>query len=95
MKVIEKGTGQKGWSIEATCTGAGNRGGGCNAKLLVEQGDLFATTSTCRDETNHYVTFECVECGVWTDLPDSKQPPYNITATLPNKPPSKRGNSSR
>lgn len=90
MKIIKKGTGQKGWSIEATCTGAGNCGGGCNAKLLVEKDDLFRTESHCRDETNQHVTFECVECGVWTDIPDSKHPPHDIVATLPNRPSSKR-----
>lgn len=72
MKVLKKGTGQKGWSTEVTCTGGGNGGGGCGAELLVEEGDLFRTHSSHYDGSNEiYTTFECVECGVWTDLPSS------------------------
>lgn len=68
MKVLEKGREQKGWSCEHRCTGRGNGGGGCEALLLVEQPDLFHTSSSARDEVTDYVTFECSECGVWTDL---------------------------
>lgn len=68
MKVIEKGRPQKGWSIETRCTGAGNNGGGCGALLLVEEADLFQTTSSARDEVDYFVTFECCECGVKTDI---------------------------
>ena len=68
MKVIEKGTGQKGWSTKATCTGQGNDGGGCGARLLVEEADVFRTESHARDETDVYYTFECPECQVRTDL---------------------------
>lgn len=68
MKVLEPGRPQKGWSTEATCTGAGNGKGGCGAKLLVEQTDLFRTASHARDETTCYITFRCPECGVNTDL---------------------------
>ena len=81
MKVLEKGTGQKGWSTEAKCTGAGNGNGGCGAKLLVEQPDLFRTASSARDETDYYVTFECAECKVLTDL---KGVPGNIERALPS-----------
>lgn len=32
MKVIQKGSGQKGWAKEFVCTGEGNGGGGCRTK---------------------------------------------------------------
>ena len=76
MKVLEKGRPQKGWAKEYECTGKGNKGGGCGAKLLVEQGDLFHTYSHARDETDTYTTFKCSECGVLTDIP-SGDVPYN------------------
>lgn len=68
MKVIAKGTGQKGWAKEYECTGKGNGLGGCGAKLLVEKADLFCTVSTALHETDYHVTFKCVECGVLTDI---------------------------
>lgn len=68
MKVLEKGRPQKGWATQAKCTGKGNGGGGCGALLLVEQGDLFWTYSSHYNETDEFVTFKCVECGVNTDL---------------------------
>ena len=72
MKVIKKGSGQKGWAKEITCTGNGNGGGGCGAKLLVEQNDVFQTSSSSYDGSREYYnTFECVECGVNTDIPGS------------------------
>jgi hypothetical protein len=82
MKVLKPGRKQKGWSIETTCTGSGNDGGGCGAKLLVEQGDLFKTTSQARDETTTYVTFKCSECGVLTDLGEKAWPPHHVVAAL-------------
>jgi len=74
MKVIKKGRPQKGWAKEFKCTGKGNEGGGCGATLLVEQTDLFQTASHSRDETDYYVTFECCECGVLTDVPEGVAP---------------------
>lgn len=68
MKVLKKGRPQKGWASEFECTGEGNDGGGCGAKLLVEQGDLFKTYSHARDETTEYVTFICSGCVVLTDI---------------------------
>lgn len=67
MKVLKKGRPQKGWSKEFECTGAGNRGGGCGALLLVSEWDLFHTQSSALHETTSYATFQCPECGVWTD----------------------------
>lgn len=68
MKVITPGREQKGWSEEFYCTGEGNSGGGCGAKLLIEQGDLFRTRSSHMGETEEFITFKCCECGVLTDI---------------------------
>ncbi len=72
MKVITPGRPQKGWAKECTCSGAGNGGGGCGARVLVEQGDLFQTAKHCYDGSSEYfVTYECGACGVWNDIKDS------------------------
>jgi hypothetical protein len=69
MKVIEPGNPQKGWAKQYSCTGKGNGGGGCGAKLLVEEGDIFRTSRGFYDgSTESYDTFECSECKVWTDI---------------------------
>lgn len=68
MKVVKEGRPQKGWATEQTCTGAGNGKGGCGAVLLVEEADLFKTSSSCMGEVEHYVTFRCIACGVDTDI---------------------------
>lgn len=69
MKVLEGGNGAKSWSRQCKCTGAGNGDGGCGAKLLVEKDDLFQTYASYmgRDE-DWFVTFECPECHVKTDI---------------------------
>lgn len=73
MKVLAKGRPQKEWSIERICTGAGNDGGGCGAKLLVGKSDLFTTASSSYDGSSEiYVTFQCPECKVLTDTNDSR-----------------------
>lgn len=69
MKVIKKGREQEGWAIEMDCIGKGNGGGGCGARLLVEQPDVFSTYTRHFDETENYLTFICSECGVNTDIP--------------------------
>jgi len=74
MKVLKKGTGQKGWAKEFVCTGSGNGNGGCGAKLLVEIADIFKTESHARDETTIYLTFKCPECGTLTDIPTGQWP---------------------
>lgn len=68
MKVLEPGRDQNGWSCECRCSGHGNGNGGCGAKLLVEFDDLFLTFRHARDETDTFITFECSECRVWTDI---------------------------
>lgn len=69
MEVIEPGNPQKGWAKKYKCTGNGNGGGGCGAKLLVEEADIFQTSSSHYDgSTDYYVTFECCQCKVWTDV---------------------------
>ena len=75
MKVLKKGRKQSGWAKEMICTGRGNGGGGCGAKLLVEEGDLFSTSSSSYDGgTEYFRTFKCPECGVKTDLDSSDIP---------------------
>ncbi len=83
MKTLEKGRGQHGWASEFTCTGHGNGNGGCGAKLLVEEGDLYYTYSFDIPNNERHVTFTCQECGVETDLTYSKYPPSRIS--IPDK----------
>lgn len=79
MKVLEKGTGQRGWAKECFCTGKGNGNGGCNAKLMVEQTDLYITSSgDYAGGRDYYTTFTCCDCGVETDI----DVPSNIKAQL-------------
>jgi non-canonical (house-cleaning) NTP pyrophosphatase len=83
MKIIQQGRSQEGWSAEAVCTGKGNGDGGCGAKLLVEQPDLYRTSSSHYDgSTDYYVTFTCPSCSVESDL---KGVPSNIASTLEKK----------
>lgn len=94
MKTLVPGRPQKGMTFEAECTGYGNGGGGCGAKLEVEQGDLFKWESHTRDETTHYITFRCHDCGVLTDVWDSDSRrslgvsvefTYSLLQSLPSK----------
>lgn len=69
MKILKKGSGAKGWSKKCTCTGKGNGNGGCGAELLVEERDLFSTSSHHYDgSSEYYVTFKCPQCKVVTDI---------------------------
>ena len=69
MKLLEPGNPQSGWAQEFRCTGKGNGGGGCNAKLLVEQGDIFYTYQSSYDGSrDRFTTFRCNQCGVLTDI---------------------------
>lgn len=72
MKVLEKGP---GWGMEVRCTGSGNGGCGCGAKLLVERGDVYLTHSYDYGGGHDiFYTFACPECGVETDIEESKVP---------------------
>lgn len=84
MKVLKPGRPQKGWSTKSKCTGAGNGNGGCGAELLVEEDDLFQTSSSHYDgSTDYYVTFKCPSCGVLTDIKN-----YTGNKRLPKRTPS-------
>lgn len=78
MKIIKEGRKQKGWAKEFKCTGSGNGEGGCEATLLVEQGDIYMTYSFCMGEKDSYYTFKCAACGVQTDIKNYDGPKENI-----------------
>ena len=70
MKVLQEGN-PNDWEIEQVCTGSGNGDGGCKARLLVAEDDIFVTTRTYyNSETEYFYTFECPCCGVKTDIPE-------------------------
>lgn len=71
MKVLLKGRIQTGWSKEKVCTGSGNGGGGCTARLLVEEADIYETVSR-GDELELFRTFRCLACGVETNFDRSE-----------------------
>jgi hypothetical protein len=81
MKVVKKGRPQKGWSKEFKCTGQGNGDGGCGAKLLVEQDDVFETSRSSYGDPapEKFATFSCCECGVLTDIKGG------VTFSIPSK----------
>jgi len=71
MKLLEK---EKGWAKQFKCTGKGNKDGGCGAKLLIEESDLFQTySSDMNGDQEWFITFKCIECGVLTDI----EAPFN------------------
>lgn len=80
MKVLKPGREQTGWSSERVCTGAGNGGGGCGAKLLVEEKDLFLMHSYVHVDHDVFVTFRCIQCGVLTDINDC---PSGVRSRIP------------
>lgn len=75
MKILKAGRLQASWSKVFNCTGAGNGGGGCGAKLLVSGYDLYRTGSSHYDGSSEsYTTFCCPQCGVETDVVDRSAP---------------------
>lgn len=83
MQVLKSGKQHEPWSCKEICTGQGNEMEGCHAELLVEEGDFFRTYSGV--PTASYVTFECPECGILTDLTDQKHFPLRLLQNLPNQ----------
>jgi len=80
MKVLKKGREQKGWTKKVACTGKGNGGGGCGAKLLVSAEDLYKTFHSSYDGcTEVFTTFACPLCGVETDIENA---PYQVQEKL-------------
>lgn len=88
MRVIEKGR-LSAWASEAYCTANGRGRGGCGAKLLVEQGDLYLARDMLGAPGSP--AFRCPECGAQTRIavPDSvsakisAQGPDPTPGTLP------------
>ena len=81
MKLIRPGRDQKGWSKEFVCTGDGNGNGGCGAVLLVEEDDIFRTSSCHQGEVDQFHTFRCCACGVDTDI----EVPVRVASKAPSK----------
>lgn len=72
MKLLEKGP---GWTMECKCTGIGNGGCGCGARLLIEKDDIYLTHNyDYGGGHDFYYTFKCIDCGVETDIPNEKVP---------------------
>jgi hypothetical protein len=81
MKVIKKGNPPKKvpWSKHYVCTGKGNGGRGCGAKLLLEEGDMLRTGCHSYDGSSEYfVSFVCCDCGAMTDVGDYDGPPDKL-----------------
>lgn len=74
MKVLEKGNESKGFETEQICTGKGNGDGGCNARLLVGENDIFVTASDIYTLQTFYFTFKCPECKTQTDIKPANLP---------------------
>jgi len=71
MKIIAPGRDCIGWSREFDCTGKGNEGIGCNARLLVEEADIwfYVVNNSWGRET--FYSFICPLCGCMTDISHS------------------------
>ena len=77
MKIVEKKELKEKtkWNIGWKCTGNGNGGGGCMSKLLVNEDDIFITSSEHYwGEEDFYFTFVCPVCGEKTDIPENYLP---------------------
>ena len=75
MKVIQPPQENGYWTLEQKCSGAGNHNDGCGATLEIGHKDLFLTQHHSYDGSSEsYLTFECVCCQVWTDVPQNKVP---------------------
>jgi hypothetical protein len=86
MKILKPGK-TPHWTKRVRCTGNGNGGGGCKAELLVGEADLFHTSHTdYAGDTDHYITFACPCCKVWTDVSSDALPSRVSGAVLDKKP---------
>ena len=81
MKLVKPGREQRGWAKEFVCTGKGNGDGGCGATLLVEEADVFTTSSCHQGEVDNFTTFRCCACGVDTDI----TVPWHVGNKAPTK----------
>lgn len=71
MKIIKPGKFGHTWAAEATCTGWGNSGKGCEAVLQVTRSDLRFFPQRPGDSwgsKDAAVSFKCMCCGKLTDL---------------------------
>lgn len=74
MKILEIGKSDF-WETEQICTGRGNGNGGCGAKLLVAETDIYITKSlSIEDNIFTDYTFKCPCCSKETDIPKRKIP---------------------
>lgn len=77
MKVLEKGRDQCGWAQELRCAVVG----GCGAKLLVEEDDVYYIRSTdYGGGTDTVYYFVCCECGCTNTLGSYADVPRNVRA---------------
>ena len=67
------------WAVQIMCTGKGNSDNGCGAVILVEESDLFNTTTVTTVQTS----FHCTECKANTDID-------NVPESIFNRLPSRR-----
>ena len=78
MKVLE----QKIWSLEVTCTGAGNNATGCGSRLEITKDDIryYAGKSGRPDVDGTFfyapeeAVIRCPVCGTLTDLSKEQRP---------------------
>ncbi len=77
MKILESGKVGENWNIQHRCTGAGNRGDGCEALLELELDDLRYFPGVPGDSwgsRDPAVSFKCPCCGKLTDLKSKDWP---------------------
>jgi hypothetical protein len=73
VTVLEKG---RGFSVVVECTGSGNGGHGCGAKLGCNRDDMRYYPGVSWGSRDPAITIRCPECGSCTDLPRSKWPSF-------------------
>lgn len=99
MRVLVPGRAQHGWAAEVKCEGVPydlgpgikiTQNGGCGAKLLVEQNDIYLMSEKCHSDVIAYVAFRCPSCGVISfvrgDLPFHPPRGPGINGAPPERP---------